>query len=202
MDLPSKLEAVLFVAGDPVPVPELSSILTVSAEAVAEALDVLRRRYEANAGLRLLESPEGVQLVTAAEAQSAIESFLTASMRERLTAASAETLAIVAYRGPISRAGVEGVRGVNSSFTLRLLALRGLVTREPNPTDRRSYVYRVSTDFLRHLGVTRLEDLPNYDALKAHTGMTKLVTDAEAAQAAAAPTEPRPADRAEGPFET
>jgi segregation and condensation protein B len=185
MDLSSKLEAVLFVAGDPVQVPELASILTERPETVAEALEQLRLRYvDTNAGLRLLQSPEGIQLVTAPEAQPAIESFLTASMRERLTAAAAETLALVAYRGPISRAGVEAIRGVNSSFTLRVLALRGLVTRELHPTDRRSYLYRLSADFLRHLGVTRMEDLPDYQALKAHAGMTKLVTEAEAAPAA------------------
>lgn len=180
MDLPSRLEAVLFTAGDPTPVKELAKGLAASAEDIQAAARGLAERYAAaGAGLRVLESPEGLQLVTAAEASRTVEAFITAGMREKLTPAAAETLAIVAYRGPISRAGIEAIRGVNSSFTLRLLALRGLVVRMPHPTDRRMYVYELSADFLRHLGVARLEELPEYQELHQHQGMTKLVADAE-----------------------
>lgn len=182
-DLPRDLEALLFVAGDPTTPPELARAFGVSEAAVAAALRSLAGYLEARgAGLRLLESPEGVQLVTAPETSAAVERFVTAGMRETLTPAAAETLAIIAYRGPISRAGIEAIRGVNSSFTLRLLALRGLVTRSPHPTDGRSFVYEVSAAFLRHLGIARPDALPDYAALHAHAGMTKLVQDAESSR--------------------
>lgn len=193
MDLTARLEAILFVAGDPVDVSALARALGVESDVVEQALDTLQHDIERDgSGLRVLRSLEGIQLVTAPEAQAAVEAFLTASMREKLTPAAAETLSIIAYRGPISRAGIEAIRGVNSSFTLRLLALRGLVAREPHPTDRRSYVYQVSAEFLRHLGALRVADLPEYEALHAHVGMTKLMTDAETAANPAPDVSPSP----------
>lgn len=177
--LASRLEAVLFTAGEPVPVKELSNVLQVSQEAVTVSLEQLRSRYEESAaGLRVLVSPEGVQLVTAPTAAAAVEAFVKSGMRERLTPAAAETLAIIAYRGPISRVGIEAIRGVNSTFTLRLLALRGLVVRAPHPQDHRSFVYEVSAEFLRAMGVTRIEALPDYASLHAHAGMSRLVDEA------------------------
>lgn len=180
MNLPEKLEAVLFSQGDPTGIGELARGLNVADQEVASALLALDRSYgERGAGIRVLRSPEGVQLVTAPDAAESVAAFVTASMRDKLTPAAAETLAIIAYRGPISRAGIEAIRGVNSSFTLRLLALRGLVMRAPHPADRRSFVYEVSADFLKHLGVTKVADLPEYQELRRHAGMTKLAEDAE-----------------------
>lgn len=180
LDLLSKLEAVLFIAGEPVTVAELARTLQVPGESVGESLDQLRTRLaERGAGIRVLVSPEGVQLVTAPAVAGVVEAFVKAGMRERLTPAAAETLAIIAYRGPISRIGIEAVRGVNSVFTLRLLALRGLVVRSHHPHDQRSFVYQVSAEFLRSLGVTTAEELPDYVALHAHEGMHHLVQEAE-----------------------
>ncbi|TSC72423.1 MAG: segregation and condensation protein B [Parcubacteria group bacterium Gr01-1014_38] len=189
MELSTQLEAALFVAGEPVPLLTLARAFNVSQEGLRGALTALEKRYEATAtGIRLLRSPEGVQLVTVPEAHEAVEAFVTHSIRERLTPAAAETLALIAYRGPISRAGIEAIRGVNSSFTLRLLALRGLVTREPHPKDRRSFVYQVSAEFLRHLGVTAVDELPDYAQLHAHAGMTTLTEAADGSSAPGSPT--------------
>ena len=77
-----------------------------------------------------------------------------------------ETLAIIAYKGPLTRAHIEYVRGVNSSFTLRNLVMRGLVERMENPKDARSYLYGTSFNFLKHLGVARPEDLPRFEEFK------------------------------------
>ena len=188
MDLPRKIEAVLFAAGEPVSVAELARALSARQEEVAQAVEQLRTAYEdQGSGLRILASPEGVQMVTAPEAHAAVAAFLQSGMRERLTPAAAETLAIIAYRGPISRAGVEAIRGVNSSFTLRLLALRGLVTRSTHPSDARRFLYEVSAEFLRSLGSTRVEDFPEYASLHGHSTMTHLTADADRT----APTERR-----------
>lgn len=193
MKLTHRLEAVLFVAGEPVPLAELARALAVSTRDAQHAIDELSTAYaDRGAGLRVLRSPEGVQLVTAPEVHEAVEAYVKAGMRERLTPAAAETLAIVAYRGPISRAGVEAIRGVNSSFTLRLLALRGLVTRAPHPSDPRRFVYEVSAEFLRTLGVASVEELPDFATLRAHAGMTKLAAEAETQEAAGDRTAAQP----------
>ena len=85
---------------------------------------------------------------------------------EELSRAAIETAAIIAYQGPITRAEIEYVRGVNSSFILRGLLMRGLVERIENPKDARSYLYRISFDFLKHLGLTKIEDLPQYQEFR------------------------------------
>lgn len=187
MDLPAQLEAILFVSGEPVSETTLARALGVSPDDLNGAIAALEKRYVDTSGLRVLRSPEGVQVVTASEARDALETFVTQSIRERLTPAAAETLSIIAYRGPISRAGIEALRGVNSSFTLRLLALRGLITREPHPKDRRSFVYQISAEFLRHLGTTSVESLPEYALLHAHPGMTKLAEEADGGAPGASP---------------
>ena len=73
-----------------------------------------------------------------------------------------EALSAVLYRGPLSRAGIDFIRGVNSSQTLRTLTLRGLLRRIPNPKDERSFLYEPTTELLAELGVSRLQDLPDY----------------------------------------
>lgn len=179
-DLRGTLEAILFTAGEPTRVASLARVLDIPEAETGSLVQELARQYEERgAGLRVLTSPEGVQIVTAPDAALAVEVFVKSGIREKLTPAAAETLAIIAYRGPISRVGVEAIRGVNSSFTLRLLALRGLVVRSPHPTDRRAFVYEVSAEFLRHLGITSIESLPAFAELRIHAGMTKLVEDAE-----------------------
>lgn len=76
--------------------------------------------------------------------------------------AGAETLAIVLYRGPLSRIEIDRIRGVNSTFILRNLLIRGLVERRPHPTDSRSFNYAITPSLLQHLGITSRESLPEF----------------------------------------
>lgn len=76
-----------------------------------------------------------------------------------------EVLAITAYRGPISTAGIDYIRGVNSRLIVRKLAMQGLIEREENPDDSRSFLYKTGLDFLKSAGLNKLEDLPDYDKL-------------------------------------
>lgn len=169
------VEAVLFLAGEPLAAADLAGRTGAPPAQVDTALAALEDMLESEKrGIRLLRSLEGVQLTTAPEHGPLLEVFLQAGMRAELTPAAAETLAIIAYRGPIHRAGVEEIRGVNSSFILRHLALRGLVTRRPSPTDQRIFLYEVSAEFLRQLGVSSVEELPEYAAFHTHAGMTAL----------------------------
>ena len=91
-----------------------------------------------------------------------IEELCKEELSRDLGKAGLETLSIVLYRGPITRSGIDYIRGVNSTFILRNLLIRGLVEKIPNPNDQRSFLYRATFDLLSHLGIPRVEDLPEY----------------------------------------
>lgn len=164
-NLKSIIESILFVYGEPISLEKLTKAVKSKKEAALEALEELKKEYE-NRGLALLEKDGEWQLGSHPANAKYAEDLIKSEFSEELSRAAVETIAIVAYKGPLTRAQIEYVRGVNSSFTLRNLLMRGLVERIENPKDARSYLYRVSFDFLKHLGLTRLEDLPQYEELK------------------------------------
>lgn len=174
------VEALLFVSGEPLAPKVLANLTESTEEEVNNALVMLESNYLKNAsGLSIVRAPEGVQLATNKQYASQVDKFLKSGIREQLTPAAAETLAIVAYRGPINRAGVEAIRGVNASFSLRLLTIRGLVERYQSEKDSRVFLYRVSADFLRHLGLSKIEDLPDYQNFRQNEVMTRLEKTAD-----------------------
>jgi segregation and condensation protein B len=135
-------------------------------EEVKEALDSLRADLEGR-GVRLLENAGEYTLGTAPEASEIIAAITKEELSKDLTKASLETLAIVLYRSPISRSEIDYVRGVNSTFILRNLQIRGLVERIENPRDLRSFLYRPTFQLLESLGVARVEDLPDHGQIVA-----------------------------------
>ncbi|MDO8512184.1 MAG: SMC-Scp complex subunit ScpB [bacterium] len=173
-EVASAIEALLFISGEPLDVKTITSLLECDEERTNLGLDALTARISVAGGLKLLRAPEGVQLVTSDKQTQLVDRFLKRGTRDQLSPAASETLAIVAYRGPIHRAGVEAIRGVNCSFTLRLLAMRGLVDRFSSEKDSRIFLYRVNAEFLRHLGLVKIEDLPDYQNFRQHEGMTNL----------------------------
>lgn len=161
------LESLLFTSGHPLSHKKLAEVSGFSEEEIANSLKELASDYEQNnRGLRLVFLDSKVQLVAASESKEAIEKLIKSDFEEELSQAALETLAIVAYKGPVSRAAIENLRGVNCSFILQSLAIRGLIDKKNNPEDGRSYVYNVTFDFLKHVGINKLEDLPNYEELK------------------------------------
>lgn len=165
MNLKSIVETILFVHGEPMALDKLAQITKIQKEAVLKALNELKKDYEGR-GLAILAKDERYQLGSNPENTKYIEYLVKNEFSEELSRAAIETVAIIAYKGPLTRVEVEYVRGVNSSFTLRNLLMRGLVERIENLKDARSYLYRVSFDFLKHLGVTQIEDLPQYEEFK------------------------------------
>ncbi|MDP3963205.1 MAG: SMC-Scp complex subunit ScpB [bacterium] len=165
MKLSAVLEALLFIAGEPVKIKKLAKIANSKEVDVRAALEELSAAHEERKGLRVLVKDDEAELVTHPDATPVVSEFLKSGMEEDLTDATAETLAIIAYKGPISRAGIDDIRGVNSQYTLRALLVRGLVERLPNPDDARTYLYRISFDFLKKLGVKDVEELPAYGEL-------------------------------------
>ncbi|HEY4495313.1 MAG TPA: SMC-Scp complex subunit ScpB [Candidatus Paceibacterota bacterium] len=167
MKIKSQIESLLFTAGHPVAVKKLAEILETGESEINSSLRELADEYEKNErGLRLVFFDGKVQLVASLYSIEAVKKLIKSDFEEDLSSAALETLAIISYRGPISRAAIENLRGVNCSFILQSLAIRGLIDKKNNPEDGRSYVYNITFDFLKHLGLNRLEELPNYNELK------------------------------------
>ncbi|MBI3255887.1 MAG: SMC-Scp complex subunit ScpB [Candidatus Andersenbacteria bacterium] len=156
-----KIEALLFVAGEAVPLKDMARITGLDATALQTTLQALRALLEGH-GLALVESAQGVQLVTAPEVGAFLKQFL-ADDRSQLSRAAAETLALIAYRGPISRYDVDAIRGVDCRRIISQLVYRGLVRKESK--EGRAVMYDISDEFFMHMGVTSREQLPLFESL-------------------------------------
>ena len=163
-NLENKIEAVLFFKNEPVSVAELGKWLGAKPDIVRKALSNLEDSYR-NRGIVVVSNGEFVSLGTHPDASQLIEKLQKEELSRELGRAGLETLAIVLYKGPISRREIDYIRGVNSSFILRALLIRGLVERTEGT--ERSYSYKATLKLLEYLGITRREDLPEYEnALK------------------------------------
>jgi segregation and condensation protein B len=159
----AQVESLLFVADAPVSVGRLAQALEVTPGQVERALADLEAAYTGR-GLRLQRAGSRVQLVTAPEAAPSVERFLGLEARARLSQAALETLAIIAYRQPITRPEIEIIRGVNSDSVLRTLLRLGLIEDVGRaPTVGRPILYSTTFEFLQHFGLQELDDLPSLD---------------------------------------
>jgi segregation and condensation protein B len=158
------LESLLFVADGPVSAGRLAEALEIAPEAVLVLLRELESTY-AGRGLALQWSGGNtVQLTTTPAAAEAIERFLGLEATSRLTTASLEALAIIAYRQPVSRPQVDSIRGVNSDGVIRTLLSKGLIEdvgRAQAPG--RPILYGTTPTFLQYFGLVSLEDLPELE---------------------------------------
>jgi segregation and condensation protein B len=160
LTLPAQLEGLLFVAAGPVGTGELAEALGVGVKAIETGLDALEKRLE-EGGLRLQRHSGRVQLTTAAALAPSIERFLGLEARSHLSRPALETLAIIAYSQPATRPQIDAIRGVNSETMLKGLLLKGLIYemgRSEGPG--RPILYATSPDFLQHLGLNSIADLP------------------------------------------
>lgn len=165
--LTAALEALLFVHGDPLDTKKIASALKAESQDVEQAIATLAGHLENNErGLMLMRHESRVQLVTKPMFSSLVEHLVKDEFEEKLTPAALETLSLVAYLGPISRARVDYLRGVNSSYSVRNLLMRGLVEKTADPQAPHVVAYRVSFDLLKHLGIASIEDLPDYKKYK------------------------------------
>ncbi|WP_322797292.1 SMC-Scp complex subunit ScpB [Tepidiforma sp.] len=159
-ELPWVLEALLFVADEPQPLSALARAAGVSETAARRALQQLAADYEAR-GLRLLEDGQKYQLGAAPEYAPYIEAMLGTGPGQRLSRAALETLTIIAYRQPCTRAEIEAIRGVNSDRHVAILEQRGLIEQAGTAdTPGRPRLYRTTMRFLEHFGIQSPRDLP------------------------------------------
>ena len=163
-DLPALIEALLFVSSSPVSLNQLAATLEISPSQVEEAIQELDRRLLSEglpSYIRLQKHQGRFQLTTAPEIAPFIEKFLGLETSGRLTQAALETLAVIAYRQPITRPQIEAIRGVNSDSVLRTLLSKGLIQEVGRAeAPGRPILYAITTEFLQHFGLSSLEQLP------------------------------------------
>jgi segregation and condensation protein B len=156
----STIEAILFVANGAVSIENLRKTLELDADTVQEALTILTQT-RAEGGVRLQRKGSDVQMVTSPAAAPYIEKFLGIQVSGRLSPAALESLAIVAYREPITRAQVEAIRGVNSDGVLGTLLARGLISEAGRlDTVGHPIQYATTFQFLQQFGLKSVSELP------------------------------------------
>ena len=160
----SVLEGLLFVAGDDgIPLEEASYILELERSAVRQLLDELKKRLEdENSGLELLLTASHYKLVTKASLKSYIEKYAVSPYSSQLSQASLETLAIIAYKQPVTRVDIESIRGVQSSGSIQKLLLRDLIEEAGRlETPGRPKLYKTTAYFMDYFGLESLDALPD-----------------------------------------
>ena len=159
--LRTALEAILMVVDEPVGDVTLAQVTERPTDEVAAELRALAAEYdEQNRGFELREVAGGWRFYTRASASAYVEKFVLDGQQARLTQAALETLAVVAYRQPVSRARVSAVRGVNVDGVMRTLLARGLVEEAGHDGEGGSTLYRTSSYFLERLGLRSIDQLP------------------------------------------
>ena len=159
--LRTALEAILMVVDEPVGEVVLAQVNERPTDEVGSALRGLAAEYdEAERGFELRQVAGGWRFYTRASASAYVERFVLDGQHARLTQAALETLAVVAYRQPVSRARVSAVRGVNVDGVMRTLVSRGLVEEAGHDGEGGSILYRTTSYFLERLGLNSLDDLP------------------------------------------
>jgi len=165
MPLDAKIEAILFWKGEPMSLKKLRDILGCEKKELQEALTVLEKSLKGR-GLALIRREDEVLLGSAAEMGPVIEKLTREELVKDLGRAGLETLSIILYKGVVSRRDIDYIRGVNSAFIIRNLLIRGLIEKEQNKNDQRSFVYKPTFDLLSYLGLQKLEDLPEFATVK------------------------------------
>ena len=161
LPLAAAIEAILMVVDEPVTTMTLAQVLQRPVADVAAEIDRLAEEYEAaGRGFELRNIAGGWRYYTTTAMAAAVERFVLDGQQARITQASLETLAVVAYRQPVSRARISAVRGVNVDGVMRTLLARGLVEECGSESDTGAHLYRTTHYFLERLGIASLEELP------------------------------------------
>jgi len=161
MEIEKKIEAILFWKGEPVSRKKLGEILKVEQTEINKGIEKLKENL-AGRGIVLLEKENDISLGTAPEFSKLIENLQKEELNKELSKASLETLSIILYKNGANKSEIDYIRGVNSSFTLRALSVRGLVEKSTDERDNRRYIYKPSFETLSFLGIKSVEELPDY----------------------------------------
>ena len=158
-----KIEAYLFWKGEPVTIKYVMKLLDIDQETVEKAIDILKDKEKTDTGIVVIHYDDMLTLGTHVDVSDFIENMIKDDLQKELGKSALETLAIILYQGPIKRADIDYIRGVNSQFILRNLLIRGLIARVDDPKDERSFLYKPSLDLLSFLGITDIKQLPDFE---------------------------------------
>lgn len=163
--LANHIEALLFLSGEPLVVSRLAKILGKKETEVKDGINQLKQNLEGR-GICLIGKDNTVMLGSSPEASKYCELLTKEELNRQIGQAGLETLAIILYKEGAARNEIDVIRGVNSTFTLRNLLIRGLIERKQNPKNKRTYIYTPSIQLLQHLGITKIEELPEFEKFK------------------------------------
>jgi segregation and condensation protein B len=175
MSLKSQIESLLFVANKPLNSKELAGFLKADKKIVETELSALMQDYlHSESGLQIIESGDKYQLVSSAANSGVVADFVHDETSGELSRPSLEALTIIAYRGPITKIDLDRIRGVNCSLILRNLLIRGLIEEKFDKEKNETY-YCVTLDFIRYLGINKVDDLPDYARLNKDDSIDKMI---------------------------
>lgn len=162
--LDKQIEALIFYKGEEVTFGELSKLLETDEKEIIESISKLKEKY-ADSGIKILTTENSVLFSTGEEVSEIIEGLEKSEYEKEFTKAALETLTIILYRGPLKRSMIDYIRGVNSQFTLRNLLIRGLIEKELDPKDERSFLYKATPDLLRYMNLGDISELQEYNEI-------------------------------------
>ena len=166
MQLKSQLESILFISSRVLKKSTLKDVLGCEKDELEIAINNLKDDYaQRQSGVALMIDADRIQLITAPENGELIKKYLKDERSGELSRPSLEALTIIAYRGPITKAEIEMIRGVNCSLILRNLLIRGLIVERSDPK-KGVPVYQLTFEFMRYLGIKELNELPDYQKLR------------------------------------
>ncbi|MBU0646328.1 SMC-Scp complex subunit ScpB [Patescibacteria group bacterium] len=181
--LTTSIESMLFASAKPTPLSLIKKTLDVSDEVLQEAVADIRTRFNTEeSGIHLVEHDRKLQFVSNPNQSEVLSNFLKQEVSGELTRPQLETLTIIAYRGPITKPEIEQIRGINCSIIIRNLLMRALV-EEREDQAKLQPVYTISTRLLRHLGLTDISQLPDYQTLHDNEKITAMIQELAAKNA-------------------
>jgi len=168
-ELSQQIEGLLFAIGKPLSRADLSKLTGADATQLDAAIALFATAT--NRGVIVVDDGRMLELRVTPEVAQLVEQVRRDENSQGIGRAGLEVLAAIVYRGPLTRAEIDFIRGVNSSQILRTLTMRGLIRRVANPKDERSYLYEVTTELLATMGATHPRDMPDFDTVreKLHT---------------------------------
>lgn len=173
--LKSQILSILFVSTKPVSLAELVTSLDTDQESIRQAVAAIVANNHTS-GIILLAHNERLQLSTNPDNSPQVKKFLSLELREKLSDPALETLAVIAYQQPVSKAEIENIRGVNSQYTIRQLLIRGLIEKVGSQNDKRVQLYKTTLEFMQHMGLSNMDQLPDFEEI------TKSIQPPEAPQ--------------------
>lgn len=173
--LKSQIESLLFITNQPFKIKKLADLTKAEKKDVETAVEELMADYNRETkGITIQKIGEEVQMATASDNGKLVKDYIKEETTGELSRAALETLTIVAYRGPITRAEIEQIRGVNCAIILRHLLMRGLVEGREDKK-KMQLIYNITFDFLKFLGINEQKELPDYGKLNSDESLEKIL---------------------------